>query len=158
MISLIWAMDDNCTIGKNNDLPWRLPADLGYFKKVTYGHPVVMGRKTYESIGKPLPGRENIVVTRNKEYQPEGVTVVHSLEEVQAQEKDVFVIGGAQLYKQALPLADRLYVTHIHEVFEGDTYFPQFEKEEWQVITQEQGIRDEKNPYDYEFVVYERQK
>jgi dihydrofolate reductase len=159
MISLIWAMDDNRTIGKNNDLPWRLPADLAYFKKVTYGHPVVMGRKTYESIGKPLPGRENIIVTRNKDYRPKGVTVVHSLEEVkQTKQEEIFVIGGAQIFEQALPLADRLYVTHIHETFEGDTFFPDFNEEEWKVVKQEQGMRDEKNPYEFEFIVYERRK
>ncbi|GGE59152.1 dihydrofolate reductase [Priestia taiwanensis] len=157
MISLIWAMDENRLIGKDNDLPWRLPAELAYFKRTTMGQPIIMGRKTYESIGRPLPGRENIVVTRNSDFTAEGVTVVHSLHEAleQTKETEAFVIGGAQIYKEALPLASRLYVTHIHHAFEGDTYFPEIPKE-WKVISSEKGLNDEKNPYDYDFVVYEK--
>ena len=159
MISLIAAMDENRLIGKNNDLPWRLPADLAYFKKVTMDHTVVMGRKTFESIGKPLPGRENVIVTSQQDYKVEGATVVHSIDELLALDtnsKELFIIGGAHLYEQNLPYADRLYLTEIQEQFEGDAYFPAFNQSEWNVISKEQGVKDEKNPYPYFFTVYER--
>jgi dihydrofolate reductase len=157
MISFMLAMDENRVIGKDNDLPWRLPADLAYFKRVTMGQPIIMGRKTYDSIGRPLPGRENIVVTRNKDFKAEGITVVHSLQEALEHTKntEAFVIGGAQIFKEALPLASRLYITHIYHTFEGDTYFPAI-TDEWKVISSEKGVKDEKNPYDYDFVVYEK--
>lgn len=153
-------MDNNRVIGKNNDLPWSLPADLAYFKKVTMGHPIVMGRKTYESIGRPLPGRENIIITRNREYSVDGCTVLHSLEDVKqvvdANDKETFIIGGAEIFKEAFPIADKLYITHIDEEFDGDTYFPAFPDSEWKEVSREKGIKDEKNPYDYYFTVYER--
>ncbi|MFC3885238.1 type 3 dihydrofolate reductase [Bacillus songklensis] len=159
MISLIAAMDENRLIGKNNDLPWRLPADLAYFKKVTMGRTVVMGRKTFESIGKPLPGRENVIVTSRQDYKAEGAAVVHSLDELLAfdnHSKELFIIGGARLYEQTLPHANRLYLTEIQEQFEGDTYFPVFNQSEWNVIFKEQGVKDEKNSYTYFFTIYER--
>ncbi len=153
-------MDKNRVIGKDNDLPWRLPADLAYFKKVTMGHPIVMGRKTYESIGRPLPGRENIIITRNQNYSAEGCTVLHSLDDVKKviddSTKEVFIIGGAEIFKEAFPIADKLYITHIDEAFEGDTYFPAFSDQEWKEVSREKGVKDEKNPYDYYFSVYER--
>jgi dihydrofolate reductase len=157
MISFILAMDENRVIGKDNDLPWRLPADLAYFKRTTMGQPVIMGRKTYESIGRPLPGRENIVVTRNKDFAVEGITVVYSLEEAfeQTKETEAFVIGGEQIFKEAISFASRLYITQIHHTFEGDTYFPAIPTE-WKIVSSEKGIKDEKNPYDYDFVVYEK--
>ncbi|WP_246941861.1 dihydrofolate reductase [Bacillus pinisoli] len=162
MISYIVAMDDNQVIGKNNELPWHLPADLAYFKKVTMGKPIIMGRKTHESIGRALPGRENIIVTRNANYHSEGCKVVHQLDDLKslAEEanEELFVIGGAELFKELLPMTDRLYITHIHHSFEGDTYFPTIDWNEWKVVDKETGIKDEKNPYDYEFVVYERKK
>ncbi|QPA32466.1 dihydrofolate reductase [Thermaerobacillus caldiproteolyticus] len=160
MISLIVAMDNSRVIGKDNKLPWHLPADLAYFKKVTMGHPIVMGRKTFESIGRPLPGRENIIVTRNRSFQPEGCTVIHSVEgikQIAAKRSDeVFVIGGAELFAAILPLADRLYITKIEANFPGDTFFPVFNEAEWRLISCEKGQKDEKNPYDYFFLVYER--
>jgi len=160
MISFIVAMDQNRVIGKDNQLPWHLPADLKFFKKVTVGHPIAMGRKTHESIGKPLPGRKNIIVTRNLDYQSEGCTVIHSVEElmqyVKQKDKEVFVIGGAQLFNQLFPVADRLYITEIEFEFEGDTYFPEFTDSEWTLTTREQGVKDEKNPYDYSFNIYDR--
>nr|WP_209125037.1 dihydrofolate reductase [Alkalihalobacillus sp. BA299] len=160
MISFLVAMDKNRVIGKDNDLPWRLPADLAYFKKVTMGHPIVMGRKTYESIGRPLPGRENIIITRNQNYSAEGCTVLHSLDDVKKviddSTKEVFIIGGAEIFKEAFPIADKLYITHIDEAFEGDTYFPAFSDQEWKEVSREKGVKDEKNPYDYYFSVYER--
>jgi dihydrofolate reductase len=161
MISLIAAMDQNRLIGQNNDLPWRLPADLAYFKKVTMGQTIVMGRKTFESIGKPLPGRENVVVTSQEDYQADGVSIVHSIEELLQLNKDgeeLFVIGGAHLYEQTLPQADRLYLTEIQEEFEGDAYFPALDKREWELISKTEGIKDEKNPYLYFFTVYDRIK
>ncbi|OLO28555.1 dihydrofolate reductase [Alkalihalophilus pseudofirmus] len=162
MISFLVAMDRNRVIGKNNDLPWELPADLAYFKKVTMGHPIVMGRKTYESIGRPLPGRENIIITRNQEYTAEGCTVLHSIEDVQKvidhHEKEVFIIGGAEIFKEAFPIADKLYITHIDEEFDGDTFFPEFNLSDWHEVSREKGMKDEKNPYDYYFSVYEKKR
>lgn len=160
MISFVVAMDKNRVIGKNNDLPWRLPADLAYFKRVTMGNPIIMGRKTHESIGRVLPGRENIIVTRNEDYQASGCEVLHHIDDIKRldkeNEEELFVIGGAELFRELLPIADRLYVTHIHHEFEGDTFFPSVSWSEWKVISREQGVKDEKNPYDYEYVVYER--
>nr|WP_304219848.1 dihydrofolate reductase [Fredinandcohnia onubensis] len=160
MISLLVAMDKNQLIGKDNDLPWRLPADLAYFKRVTMGHPIIMGRKTYDSIGRPLPGRENIIVTRDTSYEAEGCKVIHSIEEIvkmnEQTDQELFVIGGAEIFKEILPHSDRLYITEINEEFKGDTYFPAFDKVEWKVISEEKGIKNEKNPYDYTFLVYEK--
>ena len=161
MISYIVAMDKNRVIGKDNQLPWHLPADLKFFKKVTMGHPIVMGRKTHESIGKPLPGRENIILTRNQTYKSEGCSVIHSVEElnrlVEEKNEEVFVIGGAELFKATFAHVDRLYITKIEHEFEGDTYFPDFKESDWKIISQEKGIKDEKNPYDYSFIIYERE-
>ncbi|MFE4115797.1 dihydrofolate reductase [Priestia sp. YIM B13448] len=160
MISFIFAMDKNRLIGKGNSLPWHLPADLKFFKQVTSGHPVVMGRKTHESIGKPLPGRENIILTRNISYDSEGCTVLNSISDIEdmakKEKEEVFIIGGAEIYKLAFPIADRLYITTIDEEFEGDTYFPEFNESEWRLVSREKGLKDEKNPYDYYFTIYER--
>ncbi|WP_100331346.1 dihydrofolate reductase [Bacillus xiapuensis] len=160
MISFIWAMDKNGLIGSNNRLPWRLPEDLKFFKETTLGHPIVMGRKTYESIGKPLPGRENIILTRDPSYQAEGCTVIHSADELMAKAEnggEWFVTGGAEIFKQLLPFADRLYVTVIEEEFEGDTYFPdEINWKEWTAVSVKQGPKNEKNPYDYQSRIYER--
>ncbi|MCA1054549.1 dihydrofolate reductase [Rossellomorea aquimaris] len=162
MISFIVAMDKNSAIGKNNELPWHLPADLAFFKKVTMGSPIVMGRKTHESIGKALPGRENIVITRDKQYEAEGCTIIHSIEEITAVapnvQDEVFVIGGAEIFKEAFPHADRLYLTLIEDEFDGDTFFPPFNRDEWDVISREKGPKDEKNPYDYYFMILDRKQ
>jgi dihydrofolate reductase len=162
MISHIFAMDQNRVIGKDNRLPWHLPADLAYFKKVTMGHAIVMGRKTFESIGRPLPGRENVIVTRDRSFQPEGCKVLHSIEEVKQfaamRDDEVFVIGGAELFRATLPVADRLYITKIEASFPGDTFYPAFDESEWQLVSYTKGIKDEKNPYDYAFIVYERKR
>jgi dihydrofolate reductase len=124
------------------------------------GHPIVMGRKTHESIGKPLPGRTNIIVTRNKEYQSEGCLIFHTLEELldfsKKQKEEVFLIGGAELFKATFPYADRLYITMIDHEFEGDTFFPEFEQSNWKILSQEKGMRDEKNPYEFSFITLER--
>ncbi|MBX9996073.1 dihydrofolate reductase [Priestia aryabhattai] len=160
VISFIFAMDKNRLIGKGNSLPWHLPADLKFFKQVTTGHPVVMGRKTHESIGKPLPGRENIILTRNISYDAKGCTVLNSISAIEEmgkkEKKEIFIIGGAEIYKLAFPIADRLYITTIDEEFEGDTYFPEFNESEWRLVSREKGLKDEKNPYDYYFTIYER--
>ncbi|WP_053363884.1 dihydrofolate reductase [Bacillus sp. FJAT-27251] len=162
MISLIWAMDENRAIGRDNQLPWHLPEDLKFFKRVTMGHPIAMGRKTHESIGRPLPGRENIIITRDRDYKSEGCTILHSVDELlhyhDLHKEELFVIGGAEIFKEVLPHADRLYVTMIHERFDGDTFFPVFHMDAWELETREKGIRDEKNPYDYEFLIYRRKK
>lgn len=158
MISLIVAMDNNRLIGKENDLPWRLPADLQYFKQTTTGHTIVMGRKTFESIGKPLPNRCNVILTGNKDYHHEGVKVIHSVDDLISleEESELFVIGGATVYEQTMNVATRLYVTHIEEAFEGDTYFPEIDSSVWKEVSKKQGVKDEKNPYVYYFTVYER--
>ncbi|WP_078409843.1 dihydrofolate reductase [Priestia abyssalis] len=160
MISFLVAMDQNRVIGKDNKLPWYLPADLKYFKELTMGHPIIMGRKTYESIGRPLPGRENIVITRNEEYTAEGCTIIHSISEVKELEEkrddELFVIGGAEIFEQTFSIADRLYVTMIEETFEGDTYFPDFNEDDWVVVSKKKGVQDERNVYEHYFLVYER--
>ncbi|MRX70903.1 dihydrofolate reductase [Bacillus lacus] len=161
MISLLFAMDQNRLIGKNNDLPWRLPADLAYFKKVTMGHKIIMGRKTFDSIGKPLPGRENFILTRDTSYHQDGCSILHSTEELLQLNKEcgaeeLFVIGGTEIFKEVLPHSSKMYVTRIEESFEGDKYFPFFEEKEWTVLSKEKGVKNEKNPYDYEFLVYQR--
>lgn len=157
-IAFILAMDQNRIIGLNNDLPWRLPADLAYVKKTTMGHTILMGRKTYESIGRPLPGRRNVIFTRNTDFSAAGCEVVHTLEEAlekYAMER-LFVIGGAEIYRLFLPVVDRMYITEIHHEFVGDTYFPEVDHSEWKEVSRERGVRDEKNLYDYDFVVYDR--
>ncbi|NLN41191.1 MAG: type 3 dihydrofolate reductase [Clostridiales bacterium] len=159
MISIIVAMDRNRVIGKNNRMPWKLPADLAYFRKVTLGHTVVMGRKTFESIGKPLEGRKNIILTRNEEYAKEGCLVVHSLEEALKMiqdEKECFIIGGAKIYSAFLPYAQKLYITYIDHEFEGDTYFPEINYDQWRMVSRIPGPQNEKIPFDYYFEVYER--
>lgn len=167
MISLavIVAAADNGVIGRNNALPWYLPDDLRYFKRVTMGKPIVMGRKTFESIGKPLPGRSNIVISRNPEFQAQGVKVVASLDEALrlAQEiavmdgvREMVVIGGAEIYRTAIPRADRLYITEVHASVEGDAHLPDVEWAQWRERERERHEAQGSNPYDYSFVVYDR--
>ncbi|WP_251552358.1 dihydrofolate reductase [Neobacillus muris] len=160
MISFIVAMDRNGVIGKDNQLPWHLPEDLKFFKQVTMGHPIAMGRKTHQSIGRALPGRENIVITRQPSFHSEGCTVVNSVEEFvqycRGRNEEIFVIGGAEIFKETFPFADRLYITFINEEFEGDTFFPKFELIEWELVSSQIGNKNEKNPYDYEFRTYVR--
>ena len=155
-ISLIAALADNRVIGNKNRLPWRLPADLRHFKRVTMGKPLVMGRKTWESIGKPLPGRMNIVVSRDTTFQAEGCVVVHSIEQAldaAAGADEVMIIGGADLYAQVLPRADRLYLTEVRAHVEGDSWFPDIAREDWIEVERERHRADESNGYDYDFVV-----
>ncbi|MGI8383691.1 dihydrofolate reductase [Robertmurraya sp. P23] len=159
MISLLWAMDENRAIGRNNQLPWHLPEDLKYFKKVTMGKPIAMGRKTYDSIGRPLPGRENIVITRSQGVTIEGCTVIHDVKDLlKRDDEELFVIGGAEIFKEIIPFVDRLYVTEIREEFEADTFFPEYNLSDWELIESTPGMKDEKNPYNYEFLVYQRKQ
>ncbi|MCK0472739.1 dihydrofolate reductase [Halalkalibacter sp. APA_J-10(15)] len=159
MISFIFAMDQNRAIGYQNDLPWHLPNDLAFFKRVTTGHTIVMGRKTYESIGRPLPKRRNIIITRNDSFVAEGCEVVHTKEELQrltSQENEVFIIGGTEIFNLFWDVVDRLYVTFIDDVFKADTYFPNINPQEWHLKSTEKGKVDEKNKYSHEFRLYER--
>ena len=171
ILSMIVATADNNIIGKDNDMPWHLPADLAYFKKVTLGKPIVMGRKTYESIGRPLPGRRNIVISRDETYKPKGkgaatgVDVVTSVEQAlnlvngsdgNEAVNEIMVIGGGAIYQHCLPNADRLYVTHIKAAIDGDTKFPNYDDGHWQKTHSELRPSDDKNAYDLDFCVYDR--
>lgn len=158
-ISLIAALARNRVIGRDNQLPWRLSADLQHFKRLTMGKPIVMGRKTYESIGKPLPGRTNIVVTRDSGFSAAGCCVVHSIDEalVAAGGADeVMIMGGENLYLQLLPRADRLYLTEVQADVSGDAWFPEFDQTQWQELERESHRANEKNEFDYDFVVLAR--
>src|SRR3990167_1430233 len=160
MVSFIVAVTENGVIGKNNVVPWYLPADLAHFKQTTMGHPIIMGRKTHESIGKSLPGRYNVVITRQENYKAaDGCVVVHSLDEALALPKvkaaaEVFIIGGAEIYKQSLPLADRIYLTRVLTKIEGDKFFS-FDESKWREISREEHKADDKNKFSYTFTVFE---
>jgi len=164
-VALIVALARNRAIGLNNKMPWHLPEDLKYFKRVTLGKPVIMGRNTFESIGRPLPGRPNIVISRNSTYPAAGITLVNSLEAalksaqelLPAGQDEVMVMGGAQIYAQALPLADRLYLTEVDAEPQADAFFPEFNRNEWREVTRESHAASETNPYPYSFVVLEKQ-
>jgi len=154
-------MSENRVIGINNKLPWHLPADLRHFRRLTTGHPVIMGRRNYESIGKPLPDRTNIVVTRNPDYRAAGCLVTHSLDDAMnsaGNDSEIFIIGGAEIYRQAFDRANRIFITLIHARIEGDTYFPEFEGPPWREISRERHERDENNPYSFSFLIYERSR
>lgn len=156
LISLIVAIDENKAIGKDNQLLWHLPNDLKFFKKTTSGHTVIMGRKTYDSIGKPLPNRRNIVISRNKDLKIEGVEAYTSLAaalENSVSEEEVFIIGGAEIYKQALPLTDKIYLTQVYHKFDADTYLENLDLSEWSVAEKEDYSKDDKHLYDYSFLV-----
>lgn len=163
MISFIVAMDKNNIIGnsESNDMPWHLPNDLQYFKTTTSGHTIIMGRKTFASLGRVLPNRDHIVLTKKEPDVPEEVDVYHDIDDVIALAKNYpdeewFVIGGGTIFEQFFEHADRLYVTMIEESFSGDVYFPTISSEEWQEVSRKKGLRDEKNPYDYYHTIYER--
>ncbi|MEW9699752.1 dihydrofolate reductase [Paenibacillus sp. SI8] len=159
-ISFIFAMDRNRAIGLKNNLPWHLPADLKFFRLTTTGHPILMGRKTYESIGKPLPGRRNVILTQNRDFQAEGCDVVHSVQQVVETFRDVelFVIGGAEIFNLFAQDVDRMYITYIEHEFEADTYFSEMDMSAWTLVSEEKGGQNEKNPYEYYFRIYDRKK
>jgi dihydrofolate reductase len=158
-LSIIAAVARNGVIGRDNTLPWRLPADLQHFKKTTTGHAIIMGRKNHEDIGRPLPNRRNIVITRDPDFVAEGCLAAHSLDEalaLSAADDEVFVIGGAQIYALALPLANRLYLTEVKADVQGDVRFPHFDRAQWRETFRESHRADERNEYDYDFVILER--
>ncbi len=155
----IVAMSENRVIGKDNKLLWHLPADLAHFKRVTMGKPILMGRKTFESIGRPLPGRCNVIITRNKDYHAEGCVIVnspHTALEAVADSDEAFVIGGAELYQLLLPKVQRIYLTVVHHHFNGDAYFPEIDLTEWTESHRIDHKADEKNNYPFSFVMLER--
>lgn len=170
ILSIIAAMGKNNEIGKDNKLLWHLPADMKHFKEITSGHSVIMGRKTFESIGHPLPNRRNIVITRNKDYINSQVEIVNSLEEAlrlvslehgrnfeeNQDEVEVFIIGGGEIYKQALDKANKIYLTQIDQSFDADTFFPNINTDTWEKISEERHEPDEKNLYVYEFIEYRK--
>ena len=157
MITLIAAAAENNALGKDNDLLWHLPEDFKRFKQITSGHYIIMGRKTFESFPKPLPNRTHIIITRQVDYLAEGCLVVHSLEEALAigpQNEEVFIIGGAQIYKQALPFADKIDLTRVHIELDADAFFPEFNTSEWNLVFSEKQFKDEKHQYDFTFETY----
>ncbi|MEE4196449.1 MAG: dihydrofolate reductase [Bacteroidales bacterium] len=159
MLSIIVAVAENNVIGKDNRLIWHLPRDLKHFKETTTGHYIIMGRKTFESNGRPLPNRTNVIISRAKDYHAEGCIVVHSLEEALRKAQDdseAFIIGGGKIYELALPLVDRIYLTKIHHSFEGDTFFPEINRDEWELIDQRYFEADEKNKYPFSILVLDR--
>lgn len=164
-VALIAAFAQNRVVGIDNTLPWHLPEDLKYFKRTTSGKAIIMGRKTYESIGRPLPNRTNIVVSRNPEFKAEGVVTVFTLEEAITHAEsvnhingvdEVMIIGGAAIYEASLPMADRLYLTHVHANVKGDAYFPEVDLTAWNEVGREDFEKDDSNPFDYSFVVYDK--
>ncbi|MCC2546647.1 dihydrofolate reductase [Hymenobacter sp. BT175] len=160
MIAMVVAAADNGVIGRDNQLIWHLPADLKHFKQITLGHPIVMGRRTYEAIGRPLPNRTNLVVTRQEDWRAEGCEVAGSVQEAirRAQEldEDVYVIGGGEIYRQSLPLTDTVFLTEVHHEFEGDTTFPELPRTEWREESRERHEADDKHAYAFSFVKLRR--
>lgn len=160
-ISLVAALDRNRVIGIRGQIPWHLPDDLRWFKRITMGKPILMGRKTFDSIGRPLPGRHNIVLTRNRAFSASGVTIVHTLESALAAAgnvPEVMVIGGSQLFHALLPQADRLYLTYVDASLDGDTFFPKFERAEWRSVFVEDHARDADHAYSFRFVILQRRE
>ncbi len=160
-VSAIVATAKNNVIGKDNDIPWYLPADLKYFKRVTLGHHIIMGRKCFESIGRPLPKRTNIIITRNTFFTASNALICHSLEDafsiaLDNGEEEVFVIGGGEIYRQAMPFVDKIYLTEVDLVIEGTVFFPDLSMNDWKLVTSESHQADAKNEYDYVFKTYEK--
>ena len=159
MITMIAAIGSNGELGKDNDLVWHLPNDLKRFKKITAGHHVIMGRKTFESLGKPLPNRTNIIITRNKNYKANDCIVVTSLDEAldaAKADKNPYILGGAQIYKQAIEIADVLDITLVHASLDADAFFPKIDLSLWKEVSREDHLADEKHAYDYSFVTYKK--
>ncbi|SDB90833.1 dihydrofolate reductase [Pelagirhabdus alkalitolerans] len=160
MISMIAAHDKNRLIGKDNWMPWNIPNDLGYFKAMTLNKTIVMGRKTFESFGQPLPNRKHLILTTRDDYEVEGCQIFHDidsvLDEIRSLDEEVFIIGGGEIYERFLPFADRLYITYIDEEFEGDTYFPEYDLSKYEITLKEKGLKNDENPHDYYFIQYDR--
>lgn len=158
-VSLIVAMDRNRVIGKDNDIPWRIPKDWEYVKNITKGHSIILGRKNLESIGRALPNRRNIILTRDKDFNFDGCEIVHSIEavfELCKKEEEIFIFGGEQIYNIFLPFVEKMYITKIHYEFKGDTFFPDVNFDEWNEVSVKKGVMNDKNLYNYFFHVYER--
>ncbi len=160
-ISIIVAFGENREIGKDNKMLWHLPNELKYFKNTTWGMPIIMGKNTYDSLGKPLPGRENIVITRQQSFQAEGIVVVHSIEEAIAaaaktDANEAFVIGGGKIYEQFLPLAQTLYITRVHASFDASVFFPAFSFDDYNLVNAKACMADEKHAFDYTFQIWEK--
>lgn len=159
MTTLIAAIGENNELGKNNDLIWHISADLKRFKKVTSGHHIIMGRNTYESIGKPLPNRTNVIVTKNKNYKAEGCIITHSLKEaidIAKNDDNAYIIGGAQIYKEAIKIVDVLDICEVHHSFDADVFFPEIDKNKWHEISRETFTINDTNKYNYSFVKYQK--
>jgi len=159
IVTVIAAISENNALGKDNELIWHLPADLKRFKKTTTGHHIIMGRNTYESIGKPLPNRTTVIITKNTNYKVDGCIIVHSLDEaleISKQDETPFIIGGAQIYKQAISIVDKLDITEVHHSFDADVFFPKIDLTIWKEKNRTLFKADEKNKYDYSFVSYIR--
>ena len=159
--ALIVAASTNHAIGKNNQLLWHLPNDLKFFKNTTWGFPVIMGRKTFEAVNKPLPGRTNIVITRNQDWKAAGVKTAENLDgaiemAIQTNAKQLFIIGGGEIYAQAMPLADIIYLTRVHTILEGDTFFPALDESRWELFSNDDFPADEKHAFDYSFQLWKR--
>ena len=163
MLSIIVAVAENNVIGKDNKLIWHLPEDLKRFKRITSGHTIIMGRRTFESLGRVLPNRKHVILCNDKELNidDENVEVLEDislLDKYIESEEEHFIIGGATIYRLLMPKADKMYITHINESFEGDVYFPQIDEKEWEIVCEEPGLKDENNPFDYKYVTYQRIK
>ena len=161
IISHIVAVSENNVIGKSNKLPWHMPADKAYFNRVTKGHYIVMGRKNYESEGKALKDRINVVITRNREFKIDDGIIVHSINEAldipqKNKAEEVFIVGGGNIYKQSINIADRIYLTRIHTIIEGDVFYPELNKSQWTLLSEISYKKDNMNPFDYTFCIYER--
>ena len=161
MLSIVVAISENNVIGKNNKLLWHIPEDMKRFKELTTGHTIIMGRKTFESIGKVLPDRRHIILTRDSEYvvNNENEDIVNDINELDSyidETEENFIIGGAIIYNQLIKRSDKVYMTKIHKVFDGDAYFPKLSETEWKEVERKQGLKNEKNPYDYEYITYVR--
>ena len=161
ILSQVVAAADNNAIGKNNQLLWSLPNDTKFFKNTTWGMPVIMGRKTFESLGKPLAGRTNIVITSQQDWQPAGAHVVHDIKDAMivasnTDAKEVYVIGGGEIYKQTLPMTERIYLTRVHTVVDGDTFFPAIDEQDWELLSRLDFSADEKHAFAYSFEVWQR--
>lgn len=156
MVSLIVCHAEQNVIGFRNKMPWHLPNDLKHVKKLTQGNTIVMGRKTFDSLGRPLPNRRNVVLTRNRDFDAEGIDVIHEVADIKELEGEVFIFGGSGVYDQTMDLVDEMHITRIHETFGGDTFFPEYDESEWELVSSEEGIIDDKNRYPHEFLHFRR--
>lgn len=152
MVSLIVCHANQNVIGFKNKMPWHLPVDLKHVKKLTEGNTIVMGRKTFESLGRPLPNRRNVVLTNNKDFKAEGVDIIRDIEDINSLPGKIFIFGGNGVYQQTMDLVDEMYITRIHETFAGDTFFPDYKLDEWEIVAREEGTINEKNKYPHEFL------